>query len=207
MICPFAQAKQKPGRRLGDRAHLRRFRRRANFGIGPEYTRINGPLQVQVVGQFVAITAGDARRPDIGSAARRSRHSAKAAVTWKHPTTPEASRQTAATVRGSDMAEERRQRPKLRYEDRADLFETFADSVGPWSFDGNTLRIEFMVTRLDEAKTGQQRTGRQYPVCRLALTVSGANELLNQTRQLTAALEKAGLIKPAATEKPAGKTN
>ena len=50
------------------------------------------------------------------------------------------------------MPEGKRQPPKLRYQDRPDLFETFADSVGPWSFDGNTLRIEFMVTRLDPPK-------------------------------------------------------
>ena len=105
------------------------------------------------------------------------------------------------------MADEKRQRPKLRYQDRADLFETFADSVGPWSFDGNTLRIEFMVTRLDEPKTGEARTGRQYPVCRLALTANGAIELLNQCRQLTAALEKAGLLKKTPSEKAAGKMN
>jgi hypothetical protein len=44
----------------------------------------------------------------------------------------------------------------LRYQDRADLFEIFSDSVGPWSFDGNTMRIEFMVTRLDEPKRAKR---------------------------------------------------
>ena len=98
------------------------------------------------------------------------------------------------------MAEGKRQPPKLRYQDRPDLFETFADSVGPWSFDGNTLRIEFMVTRLDPPKKDEPRSGRQHPVCRLALTASGAVELLNHCRQLTAALEKAGAL--TKTDKP-----
>jgi hypothetical protein len=96
------------------------------------------------------------------------------------------------------MADEKRQNPKLRYQDRPDLFETFADSIGPWSFDGNTLRIEFLVSRLDE-KTDEPRTGRHIPVCRLVLSANGAIQLINQCRQLTTALEKAGRLK---VEKP-----
>jgi len=98
------------------------------------------------------------------------------------------------------MAENKRARPKLRYQERDDLFETFADSIGPWSYDGNTLRLEFLVTRVDPPKGDEPRTGRQYPVCRLALTAKGAIELLNQCQQLTAALEKAGAIKKAPNE-------
>jgi hypothetical protein len=98
------------------------------------------------------------------------------------------------------MAENKRQRPKLTYQDRDDLFETFADSLGPWSYDGNTLRMEFLVTRLDPPNGDEPQTGRQYPVCRVALTAKGAMDLLNQCRQLTAALEKAGAIKKASGE-------
>jgi hypothetical protein len=105
------------------------------------------------------------------------------------------------------MAEVKATQPKLRYEDRADLFETFADSVGPWSFDGQTLRFEFTVTRMDPAQKGEQpQGGRRIPVTRVALTVNGAIELLNHCRQLTLALEKAGVLKqvnPPAATKPA----
>jgi hypothetical protein len=38
-------------------------------------------------------------------------------------------------------------------------------------------------------------------VCRLALTLNGATELLNHCRQLTVALEKAGLLTKTATGK------
>jgi hypothetical protein len=37
----------------------------------------------------------------------------------------------------------------VRYVDRADMVETFADSVTGLIFDGQTLRIEFGVTRFD----------------------------------------------------------
>jgi hypothetical protein len=105
------------------------------------------------------------------------------------------------------MAEKKRPQPKLTYQDREDLFETFADSIGPWSYDGNTLRLEFLVTRLDPPKGEAPRTGRQYPVCRLALTAKGALELLNQCRQLTAALEKQGVIKREASDSAPIKVN
>ena len=93
------------------------------------------------------------------------------------------------------MPETKRPRPKLTYQDRDDFFATCGDSIGPWSYDGNTLRLEFLVTRFDPPKGDGPQSGRQYPVCRLALTAKGALELLNQCRQLTAALEKQGVIK------------
>jgi hypothetical protein len=93
------------------------------------------------------------------------------------------------------MADERASLPNLRYEDRSDLLETFADSIGPCSFDGQSVRLEFTVTRFDPGNPGQAQSGRRIPVARLALTLKGAVELLNQCHQLTLAFEKAGLLK------------
>jgi hypothetical protein len=94
------------------------------------------------------------------------------------------------------MAEEP-QGPKFTYQDMPDLRETFADKVGAWSFDGSTLRIEFLVSRLGAAKPGEAPSGRSVPTCRLVLTTSAAVELLRSCSQLTAALAQAGVIKPA----------
>jgi hypothetical protein len=88
------------------------------------------------------------------------------------------------------------QRPKFRYEDLPDLRETFADSIGSWSFDGSTLRIEFLVSRLDSAKPGESPSGRSVPACRLVLTTGAAVELIRAAGQLTAALTQAGILKP-----------
>jgi hypothetical protein len=93
------------------------------------------------------------------------------------------------------MAEKKPERPKFRYQDAPDLGETFADSVGRWYFDGNTLRVDFLVTRMDEEKSSEGLTGRKLPVCRLVLTATGAIELLYQAQRMAAALEKAGLVK------------
>ena len=92
---------------------------------------------------------------------------------------------------------------KFRYEDVPELKETFADGVGQWHFDGSTLRVEFLVTRMDEAKSAQERSARKLPVCRLVLTAAGTMELLNECRRITAALERAGLVKKTAAEKAA----
>lgn len=84
---------------------------------------------------------------------------------------------------------------QLQFEDAPELAETFADAVGQWHFDGSTLRVDFLVTRFDDTKPSEQRRGRRRPVCRLVLTAPGTLELLNETRRIGAALEKAGLVK------------
>src|SRR5215813_8508753 len=97
--------------------------------------------------------------------------------------------------------------PKLRYQDIPDLKETFADSIGQWIFDGQMLRIEFTVTRLDPGGTPEQTTGRRLPAARMVLTPMCAVELIRQCQQLMAALEKAAAGAQQATTKaqtPAG---
>ena len=98
------------------------------------------------------------------------------------------------------------QRPKFRYQDMPELGETFADSIGGWSFDGSTLRLEFMVSRLDPIKAGDPATGRSVPVCRLVLTTAGAVDLIKACSQVTTALTQAGVLRPSGTpEMPVGK--
>jgi hypothetical protein len=87
------------------------------------------------------------------------------------------------------------QRPKFRYQDMPSLGETFADSIGGWSFDGSTLRLELMVSRLDAPKPGDPATGRAVPVCRLVLTTAAAVELIRASGQITSALVQAGVLR------------
>ncbi len=85
----------------------------------------------------------------------------------------------------------------IRYVDQPECRETFADSINSVTFDGQTMRIEFGITRMDEVKQGQQLSGRRYPACRLVLPVSAAIELINKMQQTSTALQQAGLLKPA----------
>ena len=97
------------------------------------------------------------------------------------------------------------QRPaaNIRYVDRPDCLETFADSITGLSFDGQTLRLEFSTTRMDEVKPNAPVSGRRYPVCRLVLQPVTAIDLINRMQQVGAALTKAGIVKanPPAGEK------
>jgi hypothetical protein len=84
----------------------------------------------------------------------------------------------------------------VRYVDRPECAEIFADSIIGSVFDGQTLRLELGVTRLDEIKPNAPITGRRYPACRLALSANAAVELINRMQQIAALLTQAGLIKP-----------
>jgi hypothetical protein len=88
-----------------------------------------------------------------------------------------------------------RQAATIRYIDRADVAETFADSVSGLVFDGQSLRIEFAVTRFDEIKPDTPITGRRYPACRLVLPPAAAIELINRMQQIGAALAQAGVAR------------
>lgn len=84
----------------------------------------------------------------------------------------------------------------LRYEDRLDLVETFADNVQRMSFDGRTMRIEFCVQRADESDAkATRKTGRAVPVVRLVLDLEGAVDLFNKINSLQAAMQNLGVIK------------
>jgi hypothetical protein len=94
---------------------------------------------------------------------------------------------------------------QLTYVDRPEVTETFADFVQRIQFDGQTLRFEFCVTRLDDQRTGQAATGKRYPACRLVLSPGAAIDLMNKMQQITAGLVKAGVLRqqdaqPATTQ-------
>jgi hypothetical protein len=99
----------------------------------------------------------------------------------------------AATAKPAGEA----QTPTIRYVDMPECKETFADSVTSAYFDGQSLRIEFGVTRLDELKPNTPVTGRRYPAQRMVLTPLAAVELINRMQQVAAALTQAGVVKAA----------
>ena len=91
----------------------------------------------------------------------------------------------------------------LRYVDRPDVTETFADFIHSVHMDGQVMRIELCVTRLDPVKPNESPTARSYPVCRLVLAAPAAVDLINKMQQVGAALVQAGMLKqtppPSAT--------
>ena len=86
-------------------------------------------------------------------------------------------------------------RAKLRYHDRPEISETFADSIRSCVFDGQNARIEFTVGRFEDPGALGIIEGKQVPVCRLVLNAPAMLELFNRLGQLTESMRKAGMIK------------
>ena len=84
----------------------------------------------------------------------------------------------------------------LKYFDRPEVSETFADVIHSVQLDGQVLRIELCVTRLDHpVKPKEPATARCYPVSRLVLSASAAVDLINRMQQIGAALVQSGVLK------------
>ena len=74
--------------------------------------------------------------------------------------------------------------PRRKYIDRAEVAEAFADGVERITFDGATLRLEFVVLRQDE----QDGDLWAYTSARLVLSLAGANDLIDKLERLRASL-------------------
>jgi hypothetical protein len=77
----------------------------------------------------------------------------------------------------------------------ADVPDIFADAAGRISVSSGVVRIEFTITRLDEAPAGEQLTGKRYPVSRLALPLDAAIGLHQRLGQMLSSLQKEGILK------------
>src|SRR4051812_10612089 len=100
------------------------------------------------------------------------------------------------------MAEAKQAQVNYQYVDRPDVAEVFADFVQRIQFDGQTLRFEFCVSRMDDSPPGAGATGKRYPACRLVLSAAAAVDLMNKMQQITAGLIKAGVLKSDAPKAP-----
>jgi hypothetical protein len=101
------------------------------------------------------------------------------------------------------MAEQRREAPPMRYMDMPDVREIFADSLHAVAWDGQTMRLEFCVTRYTEGAAAEAAAeGRRYPACRLVLTAPAVAALYNRLQQTVAAMAEAGLIAKAPPTPP-----
>ena len=108
------------------------------------------------------------------------------------------------TGQAQQQQRQQNQQVTLRYVDRPECVETFADSISNLAFDGQSLRIEFAVTRMDEVKPNTPLTGRRYPACRLVLPPGAAVELINRMQQIAAALTQAGVLRQNPPQGAAG---
>ena len=90
---------------------------------------------------------------------------------------------------------------QIQYIDRADVTETFANSMGKCFFSEGVANIELCVTRLDKPDPQKPPTGRKYPSCRLVLTPQAVIQLFHGLNAVMLAMEQEGIIKPKPVQK------
>jgi len=82
---------------------------------------------------------------------------------------------------------------QIHYVDRPEILETFVDSLGVISFDGNT-RLDLCITRMDMTKPPDTPTATRYPVCRVVMTPEATVTLYNQLQNVMNLLQQAGFV-------------
>ena len=84
--------------------------------------------------------------------------------------------------------------------DPTDLRETFADSINNVIWEGQTLRIEFAVTRFSVPTPAGKTEATRHAACRLVLTAAAAADLANRLQRTIAALKDATAAQAKAPE-------
>jgi len=155
----------------------------------PKDTRpLDDPLKANEV---KARTAPEPALPEeIGGSVKRW---AQRKLTNPESTAPKGT--SAGIAASTDQGE--RQPATIRYLNCADLKDIFADSISGLIFDGETLRIEFVVTRLGKETADSPISSRQYPVCRLVLPLTAAINFANRMQQIAPVLMQASVVEAA----------
>ncbi|HXV01544.1 MAG TPA: hypothetical protein VG166_13700 [Caulobacteraceae bacterium] len=86
----------------------------------------------------------------------------------------------------------------LVFVSRHDVAETLVDAVRTIWIDGNTVRLELVVNRLDPPNPPAPTTGYQVTACRPVLTMPAALALLNGLKQMETAMLASGALKQVA---------
>lgn len=79
----------------------------------------------------------------------------------------------------------------VRHVSRVDVNEVFVDTISSVVFDGQTLRLEGAVTRLEIAPDQRSVVASKYTACRLVMSPNAAAELINQLQQVTTRVREA----------------
>jgi hypothetical protein len=83
--------------------------------------------------------------------------------------------------------------PKIQYVDVPGISETYADTVRGMVFDGQSVRLELCVTRMDEpAKGSRELSGKRQTAARVVLPLSAALDLSTKLGRMMTTLAKRG---------------
>jgi hypothetical protein len=138
---------------------------------------------------------------------RRSKSVSEKRQNRKADTSGDAGGEAVAAMTSSHQASERivaetptiQQQPgsqqnkgvSVRHVNRLDVNEVFIDTISGVVFDGQTLRVEGAVTRLEVAPDKRSVVASKYTACRLVLSPNAGAELINQLQQVTTRVREA----------------
>ena len=95
---------------------------------------------------------------------------------------------------------------KIEYIDVPAIAETYADTVRGMMFDGQSVRLELCVTRMNEPTEGSSEiTGKRQTACRVVLPLSAALDLSTKLGRMMNTLAKRGAERKAKQEKAQAK--
>lgn len=90
---------------------------------------------------------------------------------------------------------------KIQYVDVPGIAETYADTVRGMMFDGQSVRLELCVTRMEEPARGtNELTGKRQTACRVVLPLSAALDLSTKLGRMMSTLAKRGAERKAKAE-------
>jgi hypothetical protein len=94
--------------------------------------------------------------------------------------------------------------PTIQDVDVPSISETFADTIRGLMFDGQSVRMELCVTRMDAPTKGNgELTGRRQTACRVVLPLSTALELSSKLGNMLTTLAKRGAERKVKQGQPA----
>ena len=79
----------------------------------------------------------------------------------------------------------------VRHVNRLDVNEVFIDTISGLVFDGQTLRLDGAVTRLEVAPDQRSVVASKYTACRLVMSPNAAAELISKLQQVTTRVREA----------------
>ena len=84
---------------------------------------------------------------------------------------------------------------QLAYVDRPEISETFVDSLWRVYFDGQTIRMDFVVNRMDDPRPQTPPSGKAVTASRIVIPVAGMVEMLSKLQNLADQLRAQGTVR------------
>jgi len=95
---------------------------------------------------------------------------------------------------------------QLTYRDRPEISETYADSLGRVFFDGITLRMEFVVNRMDDPQPPNPPTGKAVTAARVVIPLPGMMDMVAKLQTLVQQMQTQGMLRhvhpPSGDQRP-----